>query len=397
MLNATLVLDEGFGVGHSRRTETKGIWMWSEPETMERDDGGAPPLQLLFFDTEGFESTGRADVYDDRIFALSSVLSAVLVYNLPETIRESDLERLSFAVELARAFYGDEDEKGHGATDGRRDQGVLEPGSMLWVIQRDFLQGATLQATLDEALTQVANPHNEPGLAQLNRIRRSLARLAVNSTALGLPQPHLNRTALCTLTDSQLTPAYVTARDALRARVRSVVSPKVYRGKTLTGNELARLVTDVVAALNAREIPTAGSLIDYFNSELALACREEFGRALDELTLPVEPSELESAVQSARRAALEKYRRGRFGGDSGTLLDKLLNELQREIAARQAANDASSAAACDAAEEACEQVLEQEARQRLPAANRFRRRYRECKGTFVRRCVGPARVAHAGL
>jgi hypothetical protein len=67
------------------------------------------PMQLLYFDTEGFESTGKADVYDDRIFALSAVISQVLIYNLPESIRESDLEKLSFAVELAKAFYSAEE------------------------------------------------------------------------------------------------------------------------------------------------------------------------------------------------------------------------------------------------------------------------------------------------
>ena len=41
---------------------------------------------------QGFEATGKADAYDDRIFALSTVLSAVLVYNLPETVRESDMQ-----------------------------------------------------------------------------------------------------------------------------------------------------------------------------------------------------------------------------------------------------------------------------------------------------------------
>lgn len=114
--------------------------------------------QLLFFDTEGFESTGKADVYDDRIFALAALVSQVLahswtvqlswwgvvwcgarphlwctenathapppphthtqtqnvppqvlVYNLPEAIRESDLEKLSFAVELSKAFYDADD------------------------------------------------------------------------------------------------------------------------------------------------------------------------------------------------------------------------------------------------------------------------------------------------
>ena len=66
---------------------------------------GGRKLSLLLFDTEGFESTGKADAYDDRIFALSALLSAVLIYNLPETVRESDIEKLSFAVQLADGFY----------------------------------------------------------------------------------------------------------------------------------------------------------------------------------------------------------------------------------------------------------------------------------------------------
>jgi hypothetical protein len=30
----------------------------------------------------------------------------VLIYNLPETVREADISRLSFAVEIAEEFYG---------------------------------------------------------------------------------------------------------------------------------------------------------------------------------------------------------------------------------------------------------------------------------------------------
>lgn len=40
-----------------------------------------------------------------RVFAVSAVLSSVLIYNLPETIRESDISKLSFAVELANGLY----------------------------------------------------------------------------------------------------------------------------------------------------------------------------------------------------------------------------------------------------------------------------------------------------
>lgn len=61
--------------------------------------------QLLFFDTEGFEGTGKSDSYDDRIFALAAMLSSTLIYNLREAVRESDVRKLAFAVELARGFF----------------------------------------------------------------------------------------------------------------------------------------------------------------------------------------------------------------------------------------------------------------------------------------------------
>jgi hypothetical protein len=97
--------DMGFGVGHTRATETKGIWIWGQPIPLAGGDaavsagsaaeasaaasgaayggagGGANATQLLFIDTEGFESTGKANSYDDRIFALSALLSSLLIYN----------------------------------------------------------------------------------------------------------------------------------------------------------------------------------------------------------------------------------------------------------------------------------------------------------------------------
>ncbi|KAE8730659.1 transcription factor UNE12-like [Hibiscus syriacus] len=105
LLNQLLSLscDEGFGVGHMRDTKTKGIWVWGTPLEMDID---GVRTSVFYLDTEGFESVGKSNVYDDRIFALATVMSSVLIYNLPETIREADISRLSFAVELAEEFYG---------------------------------------------------------------------------------------------------------------------------------------------------------------------------------------------------------------------------------------------------------------------------------------------------
>lgn len=214
---------------------------------------------MIFFDTEGFESTGKADAYDDRIFALSALLSSLLVYNLPETIRESDLEKLSFATELAEALF-DSPGEGGGAT--------FAGTNMLWVIQRDFLQGKTPQQMLGEAMQLVSNPNSDKGIDQVNRVRRSLQRLAVNSTAVGLRQPHLDRTKLCDLPDDQLDPTYVRQRDSLRRMVRSMAHAKVVSGQVVTGPKLADLVVRVVEALNARDMPTGSSLVEYFNKEV---------------------------------------------------------------------------------------------------------------------------------
>lgn len=76
-------------MGHTRSTQTKGVWVWGEPQPLpEGGEGGAAGAggpgggeraAIVYVDTEGFESTGKSDVYDDRIFALSAIMSSLLV------------------------------------------------------------------------------------------------------------------------------------------------------------------------------------------------------------------------------------------------------------------------------------------------------------------------------
>lgn len=42
------------------------------------------------------------------------------------------------------------------------------------------------------------------------------------------------------------------------------------RGKVMTGVELASLIGRMVTALNSREIPSAGSMLEFFNKEVML-------------------------------------------------------------------------------------------------------------------------------
>jgi hypothetical protein len=72
-----------------------------------------------------------------------------------------------------------------------------------------------------------------------------------------LPQPHLDRTKLCDLDDSQLEPRYVSQRDGLRSLVRAQAVAKVVGGRARSGARLAGLLQSLVKALNAKQIPTS--------------------------------------------------------------------------------------------------------------------------------------------
>lgn len=62
---------------------------------------------------------------------------------------------------------------------------------------------------------------------QVNRIRQSLQVMAANSSTFGLRQPHLQRTRLCELPDSELDPGYVRQRGQLHDLVQQLAKPKV--------------------------------------------------------------------------------------------------------------------------------------------------------------------------
>jgi len=435
----------GFGVGHTRATQTRGVWMWSAPvdraafiasagATAQGDaDAGAPreeveaaattttPPRLLFIDTEGFESAGQADAYDDRIFALATVLSSVLVYNLPEALRESDVEKLSFAAQLADALYDTAgsppgtavgDATHLPATATTPSPNAVAPGAMVWLIQRDFLGGPSAQEALDAALAAVPNPGGDAGIAAVNGVRAALRVVARTSTAASLAQPHLDRTALCELGDAALAPAYREGRARLKALVGRLASPKLIGGKVLDGPGLAAIVHQLVGALNARDVPSAGAILAHFNRDLGHTVVAEYEAAMRGVPLPATEAGLEAAAASARSAAIAHFNRARFGragggwggkgGGSGgggggggaavgdPLADALSSDLASAWAAARDRNELASSRACTALAVACEDGMEGEARAALPSMGRFAARYAACRSAFEGGCVGPA-------
>ncbi|GAX76575.1 hypothetical protein CEUSTIGMA_g4021.t1 [Chlamydomonas eustigma] len=420
--------DDGFGVGHTRDTQTKGIWLWSVPQEKALNSG--EKLSILFVDTEGFESTGKSNSYDDRVFAVSAILSSVLIYNLPETIRESDISKLSFAVELAQGLYdryapAAPAAAAPGTMDNRRtddhavegqlrvpvDQaGSFEPGAMLWLIQRDFLQGKSASDLVAQVLSPVPNPGHDPEIQQLNQIRQSLSALASNSTGYSLAQPHLERTKLCELPDSVLDPKYVGQRDGLKTLVKDLALPKLLGGHAATGSQLADLLQKLVMALNSQEIPNVASMLEVFNKDLVrmnvASMLEVFNKdlvsksvkryqaLLATLRLPLDDTDMEAEEQAAKVEALKLFETSVVGRKKAQeLREQLLLDLTRELKVRNTENLAESNRVCSEREARCETDLDSLQAMRLPSLHNFNASFLKCKATFQAHCLGPAKAS----
>ncbi|XP_059660432.1 uncharacterized protein LOC132306871 [Cornus florida] len=413
LLNQLLSLScyEGFGVGHMRDTKTKGIWVWGTP--LEVDIDGVK-TSVFYLDTEGFESVGKSNVYDDRIFALATVLSSVLIYNLPETIREADISRLSFAVELAEEFYGRYAILtwslhslftfflfhvfvfNYHVVDRVKGQDVaFEPAKLLWLIQRDFLQGKSVKEMVDQALQHVPNYDGNKNVDQVNQIRDSLAIMGDNSTAFSLPQPHLQRTKLCDMKDDDLDPGYVKKREQLKQLVASIIRPKIVQGKHLNGKEFVSFLEQILEALNKGEIPSTGSLVEVFNKGILERCLKLYSDGMAKLGLPLSEQSVQKTHDDSREGAMKAFEEQHFGRHHAKKsVEKLEEEIRKAYKNYILANEYQSSKLCEALYTRCEDQMDQLQVLRLPSLAKFNAGFLQCNQSFERECVGPSKTIY---
>uniref|UniRef100_A0A453M2Q6 Guanylate-binding protein/Atlastin C-terminal domain-containing protein n=2 Tax=Aegilops tauschii subsp. strangulata TaxID=200361 RepID=A0A453M2Q6_AEGTS len=190
---------------------------------------------------------------------------------------------------------------------------AFEPAKLLWLIQRDFLQGKSVQQMVNEALQRVPNDNGNKYIDEVNQIRDSLAVMGNNSTAFSLPQPHLQRTKLCDMDDKELEPLYVTRREQLKQVVGSIIKPKFVQGKTLNGKEFVSFLQQILEALNKGEIPSTGSLVEIFNKAILERCLKVYKEKLEGLRLPVPVEKLQQIHEVANGEAKLLFDKQHFG------------------------------------------------------------------------------------
>ncbi|RLN47740.1 hypothetical protein BBJ28_00011209, partial [Nothophytophthora sp. Chile5] len=88
----------GFRVGPTTESCTRGIWLWA-PNPPIRNPAGQ---LVLFLDTEGMASTDNDESYDAKIFSLGLLLSSLFVFNTMGVIDEGAIDRLYLVSELTK-------------------------------------------------------------------------------------------------------------------------------------------------------------------------------------------------------------------------------------------------------------------------------------------------------
>lgn len=89
----------GFNIGNTINSCTKGIWAWSE--FLEGKNKENKSIRVLVLDSEGFGAFDENIEHDYKIFTLSMLLSSYLIYNSVGAIDENSLENLDCVINLS--------------------------------------------------------------------------------------------------------------------------------------------------------------------------------------------------------------------------------------------------------------------------------------------------------
>ncbi|XP_042135966.2 guanylate-binding protein 2-like isoform X2 [Peromyscus maniculatus bairdii] len=130
LMNKLAGKQNGFSLGSTVQSHTKGIWMWCVPHSQK------PGHTLVLLDTEGLEDIGKGDNQNDCwIFALAILLSSTFIYNSMGTITQQAMDQLHYVTELTDLIKSKSSPEDSGIADSAIFVGFFP--TFVWTL-RDF-------------------------------------------------------------------------------------------------------------------------------------------------------------------------------------------------------------------------------------------------------------------
>ncbi|XP_010878339.2 guanylate-binding protein 1 isoform X2 [Esox lucius] len=250
----------GFALGATIQSKTKGIWMWCIPHPVKT----AHTLVLL--DTEGLGDVEKGDSKNDAwIFCLAILLSSTLVYNSRGTIDNQALEHLQYVTELtdrikvkssSAASSPDEEEEGDDA-----EYVQLFP-NFVWAV-RDFtllLEINGRNVSEDEYLEHALELKKGGGLknTMYNLPRECIRKYFPSRRCFVFPtpttpdkMPHLD-----SMDENDLCGSFLTVANTFCSFILQTSRVKTVKGgRRVTGRMLGYLVNSYVSTIAKGHVP----------------------------------------------------------------------------------------------------------------------------------------------
>ena len=262
LLNRLLGRQDGFEIGPTISSCTKGLWIWGEPIKLKNKN-----FEVLIIDTEGLASAfdDRNESIDIIIFCLSLLLSSFFIYNSMKNIDESAIENLALVLNFAKKIQNSFNEI--------NDYANNFP-SFLWVL-RDFAldlidnmgNKVTTKQYLENALKEEniniisKNSYNEGIIEEIkkkNEIRKIMKLFFKERDCYTLVRP-VNEEKKLKLIDQlpveELRPEFLNQMNFLVKKIFESVRPKQIQGEYMNGKMYINLVKMYLNALNSDNVP----------------------------------------------------------------------------------------------------------------------------------------------
>uniref|UniRef100_H0XE54 GB1/RHD3-type G domain-containing protein n=1 Tax=Otolemur garnettii TaxID=30611 RepID=H0XE54_OTOGA len=346
---------QGFSLGSTVRSETKGIWMWCMPHPSK------PNQTLVLLDTEGLGDVEKGDPKNDSwIFALAVLLSSTFVYNSMHIINHQALEQLHYVTELTELIKA-KSSPGMDEAGSATDFASFFP-DFVWTVW-DFSLELKLNESViteDEYLENALQliPGNNPKIHNSNMARECIRRFFPKRKCFVFDRPTSNTKDLLHLEE---VPVYLLERNF---RVKSgnfcsyifthAKTKTLTEGITVTGNRLGMMVVTYVDAINSGSVPSLENAVTTLaqreNSAAVQRAADHYSQQMAQrVRLPTDTlQELLDVHAACEREAVAIFVEHSFKDDTREFHKQLMAAIEKKKEEFMLQNEEASVKYCQA-------------------------------------------------
>ncbi|KAM4651725.1 guanylate-binding protein 2-like [Discoglossus pictus] len=354
LMNKLAGCTNGFSLGSTIQSMTKGIWMWCTPHPCKIGH------TLVVLDTEGLGDVEKGDSRNDAwIFSLAVLLSSTLVYNSMGTIDQQAMEQLHYVTELTERIKMT---SGKGKQKYEDESGEFQRffPSFIWCV-RDFCLDLEIngeQITEDEYLQNSLKLKKGicKKVTDYNLPRECIRNYFQSHKCFVFDRP-ADRSGLRNLDqlcESELQPEFVkqTAKFLSHVYLESQVKT-LPGGLEVTGRMLGNLAITYVDAIRSGTIPCMENAVQALaNIENSAAVNEALSKYDAEMNLRIGefPTETQEQFlklhQESEKEALEVFMTRSFKDENQEYQIKLIHEIKEKMTGFSQLNDYASVQRC---------------------------------------------------